>query len=168
MLGTLDIFLPIFDCVEQGFCSFLLCSGGQIVHRNALSALKGDLTLSVPFGDLQTANEAVMGDHALCTVFACSLDLINLDLFNKLAQDHRIERFHLHKAPHRFEEVILGLSLFLKTVKLLFQEQNVILGFDKLNVVLMGELHEPFVRNLAVYVVLIDLFIPFQRLKMRR
>ena len=35
-----SIFLPIFRCLEQLFCSFLLCRGGQIVYRNALSALK--------------------------------------------------------------------------------------------------------------------------------
>ena len=103
----------------------LLCRGGQIVHRNALSALKCDLALSVPFGNLQTTNEAVMDDNSLRAILARSLDLINLNLFNKLTQDHRIERFHLHKAPYRFEKVILRLALFLKTVKLLFQEKDI-------------------------------------------
>ena len=85
----------------------LLCRGWQILHRNALSALKGDLALSVPFGDLQTTNEAVMDNNSLCAILTCSFDLINFDLFDKLTKDHRIERFHLHKAPHRFEKVIL-------------------------------------------------------------
>ena len=48
----------------------LLCRGGQIVHRNALSALKGDLALSVPFGDLQTTNKAVMDNNSLCAILA--------------------------------------------------------------------------------------------------
>ena len=85
----------------------MLCRGGQIVHRNALSALKGDLTLSVPFGNLQTTNEAVMDNNSLRAILARPLDLINLDLFYKLTKDHRIERFHLHKAPYCFEKVIL-------------------------------------------------------------
>ena len=100
-----------------------------------------------------------MDNNSLCAVLAGSLDLINLDLFDELTKDHGIERFHLHKAPHRFEKVILGLALFLKTVKLLFQEKDIVLGLDKLNVVLMGELHKPFVRYLTIYVVLVDLFI---------
>ena len=113
----------------------------------------------MPFGDLQTTNEAIMDNNPLCAVLAGSLNLINLDLFDELTKDYRIERFHLHKAPYRFEKVILGLSLFLKTVKLLFQEKDIVLGLDKFNVVLVGEFHEPFVRNFSVYIVLIDLFI---------
>ena len=85
-----------------------------------MSALKGDLTLSVPFGNLQATNKAVMDNNSLCAILARPLDLINLNLLDQFAKDHRIERFHLHKAPYCFEEVILGLSLFLKTVKLLF------------------------------------------------
>ena len=60
----------------------LLCRGGQIVDRYALSALKSYLALSVPFGNLQTAYKAIMDDHALCAVLARSLYLIDFNLFN--------------------------------------------------------------------------------------
>ena len=96
----------------------LLCRGGQIVHRNALSALKGDLTLSVPFGDLQTTNEAIMDDHALCAVLARSLNLIYLNFLDQFTKDHGVECFHLHKTPYRLDKVLFGLTLLRKAIEL--------------------------------------------------
>ena len=84
----------------------LLCRGGQIVHRNALSALKGDLTLSVPFGNLQTTNKAVMDNNSLCTVLSRSLDLINLNLLDQSAKDHRI-----HFLNYRINSVLQSIYL---------------------------------------------------------
>ena len=84
----------------------LLCRGGQIVHRNALSALKCDLTLSVPFGNLQTTNKAVMDNNSLCTVLSRSLDLINLNLLDQFAKDHRI-----HFLNYRINSVLQSIYL---------------------------------------------------------
>ena len=112
-------FLPIFHCLEQLFYSFLLlCRGGQIVYRNALSALKGDLALSVPFGDLQTTNKAVMDNHSLSAVLTRSLDLIYLNFLDQFTKDYRVQCFHLHKAPNSLDEVLLGLTLLRKAIEL--------------------------------------------------
>ena len=78
-----------------------------MVHRNALSALKGDLTLSMPFGDLQTTNEAIMDNNPLRAVLAGFLDLIDLDLFNEFTKDHGVKRFRLHKTPYCFEKITI-------------------------------------------------------------
>ena len=160
VMNTRYFFAYIF-LFRAGFLLFflLLCRGGQIVNCYALSALKGDLSLSVPFGNLQTANKAIMDDHALCAVLARSLNLINLDLFNQFTKDDGVQRFHLHKAPYRLDEVLLGLPLLSKAVELFSHGKDVFLGFIHLYLVLVRELHKPFVRNLAVYVVLVNLFI---------
>ena len=80
---------------------FLLCRGGYIVYRYALSALKSYLALSVPFGDLQTAYKAIMDNHSLSTIFSRSLNLMNFNFLYQFMKDHGVQRFHLHKAPYR-------------------------------------------------------------------
>ena len=114
-----SIFFAYNFLFGAGFLLFflLLCRGGQIVNRNALSALKGDLSLSVPFGNLQAAYKTIMDDHALCAVLTCSLDLINLDLFDQFTKDHRVQRFHFHKTPYRLDKVLLGLALLRKAIE---------------------------------------------------
>ena len=95
-----SIFFAYISLFGAGYLLFflLLCRGGQIVYRNALSALKGDLALSVPFGNLQTTNKAVMDNNSLCAILARSLNLINLDLLDELTKNHGIERFQDRKS----------------------------------------------------------------------
>ena len=82
-----------------------------------LSALKGDLSLSVPFGDLQTADKAIMDDHALCAVLSRTLNLMNFNFLYQLTKNHGIKRFHLHKTPYRLDKALLGLALLRKAIK---------------------------------------------------
>ena len=112
-------FFAYISLFGAGFLLFflLLCRCWQIVYRYTLSAFKGYLTLFVPFGNLQTTYETVMDNHALCAVLTCSLDLINLDLFDKLTKDHRVQRFHLHKASYRLYKVLFGLALLRKAIE---------------------------------------------------
>lgn len=67
--------------------------------------LRGDI--HIPFGNLQTADETVMNDHALSPVLARSFNLINLYLFNQFTKNDGVQRFHLHKAPYRLTKFSL-------------------------------------------------------------
>ena len=132
-------FFAYISLFGAGFLLFflLLCRCWQIVYRYALSALKSYLALSVPFGDLQTANEAIMDDHALCTVLARSLHLIDFNLFYQFTEDHGVQCFHLHKASYRLDEVLLGLPLLSKTIKFCAKSRDAFLGFIHLYLVLV-------------------------------
>ena len=44
----------------------------------------------VKIANLQTTNEAIMDDHALCAVLARSLDLIDFNLFYQFTKDNGI------------------------------------------------------------------------------
>ena len=138
---------------------YSILSRGFRVHRYTLSALKSYLALSVPFRDLQAAYKTIMDNNSLRAVLACSLDLIDFNLFYQFTKNHGVQRFHLHKASYRLDEVLLGLPLLSKTIKFCAKSRDAFLGFIHLYLILVRELHKPFVRNLAVYVVLVNLFI---------
>ena len=104
MLGTLDIFLPVFTYYlvlgSRFVCSFLLYCAWEIFDSHSLPRVKLVGVLGYDARQINTADKTVMDDKPLCSVLARSLNRKDLNFVDKFLKDNGSQRLHRHKLPY--------------------------------------------------------------------
>ena len=104
MLGTLDIFLPVFTYYlvlgSRFVCSFLLYCAWEIFDSHSLPRVKLVGVLGYDARQIDATYEAVMDDKPLRSVLARSLNWENLYFVDELLKDNRCQRLHRHKLSY--------------------------------------------------------------------
>ena len=100
-----------------------------------------------------------MNHNSLCLVLTFTLCLININVVNKLVNEWCCDSIHIKKLSYCTDKHILAVLYCLHICYLLSQVKYLDFQLCSLNLIFMGHMGKPFIRNLTRSIVLIQLLI---------
>ena len=153
--GGMDVAFKylISEYYSRDACSFVLCGFGYIFDCNALSSI--GLVILSAFGYLYIPYKLVMNHNSLTAIFSCALGFVNRYFIYQFTKQGGCQLFHFHKSAYRIYEILFILLHCANIAYSLPKVCNFGFQLHTLNLVLVRQLHKPFVCHLTRSVILV-------------